>query len=223
MTVYIRTIAKSVAAAEPVQIGVDGASATQGTGTQAITVPGTPSNGDRLIFVASARSVSEDASVTWTDPSGATVVGTVEPTGGFFPRVRVWETDYDGTTSYTFGSNLSGQTCAIVTLDDAGAGVSLSSGATGNAATNEPDPDSIGTGDKSLVLAVCVGNTTLGGVSAPSGYTEQVDTTADGNRGMSIASKEVASATTEDPGEFTSATSTTWHALSIAIEPTDVA
>lgn len=223
MTVYVRHVASDVAALVVPQLGVAGAAGSQGTSTQTVTVAGSPAVGDRLIFVATARSVQEAASVTWTDPTGATVVGTYEPTGGFFPRVRVWAKEDDGTASYLFGSNLNGQGCSIITLDGPGSVVSLGSGATGNSSTADPDPGSVTVGEKSLMLALCAGNTLLGGVTAPTGYTEQVDTTTVGNRGMSIASKEIASATTENPGVFTATSSTTWSALSISVAATSAA
>lgn len=164
-----------------------------------------------LVSTASARTV--------TQPSGWAMPLALNPGGSGTERqlcvMTKTATGSEGSTVSASQSVNSNYSSVAVRIDD-WSNIEVSTGTTGNSAT--PNPDSIspswGASVGSLFLAA---GSLRGGIASagPSGYTG-LTAGESGNVSIAVANRSAASAN-EDPSAFTTPTSNTWAAATIAI------
>ena len=186
------------------------------------TIPGTPSAGDRIILGVVAIGPSGEATTSWTAPTNGNTVNEIveDNTGTFHPRMKLWETTYDGSTnSFTFGytgvSSL--QSVFILLVDGAGSAVSASTPVLGlDAGTVVSVPD----GSLNIaVLGMHDNDKTYS--AAPSGYTLGDQNLAEAStfRSGGVAYLVQSGAGTADPGAWTlSATPSFAKAITIVVD-----
>lgn len=203
----------SAATATPVvQSRSSGASAAVNSTSHSITMPSGITAGDLLVIFFSTDGNSDAAinSGNWVKLEEGHDASNV--TGAVFYKYA------EGSDTATVTTSGSEQSSHIV-LRISGAGVPIAGATNGNSTNSDPPSLDTGVSKNYLWVATRMGDSTVTATGAPSGYSNLQSQAAAGTGGASVDTAEYAStASTEDPGTFTSAAEQ-WVAMTVAIPP----
>lgn len=186
---------------------------TSNTTSHSITLPGSITNGNLLLCVFSCDGiVNASPSSGWTKVARGTQGGTV--TGVIFYKYAT------GSDSLTVTTDISEQSTHIV-YEFNNAAPPIVEVTNGNGTDADPPSNATGTSREYLWIATHSSDSTTTASVAPSGYSGLLTQTASGAQGATTATAyKTATASTEDPGVFTSA-SDQWVTTTIALGPLD--
>lgn len=196
-------------------------STTTNAATHTVTFSGTIANEELLLaFIASdGNPILDDSAGRWTKIGGQHRNGTIV-TGAVFAKIA------DGSDTLTIRTRLgdANQTQMIswVTFRISGhGGLPVAVGTNGSSTNSNPPAITPPWGSQEyLWIAARMGDGNVAATAAPSGYSTLTGVThSDATHGASVHTAEKTStASTEDPGTFTSATEQ-WAAFTVAIPP----
>lgn len=112
--------------------------------------------------------------------------------------------------------------CVVLTGVDAASPLDVAATSATATSTNPDNPSITPVTDNAWVLAFFFASGLLdAAVTAPSGYSNQVDTTADDTADATVgcATKQITPPAAEDPASWTNVGSSTWRAVSVAVRP----
>jgi len=181
------------------------------------TLPGTPAEGDIVVLVfAKTTNVGSAISV---DTSGYST-----GTAGLGRDLYAWKVlgaTPDTDVQFSTGSGGPGA-AVLMQMWRGGRAIDVTATTASSFGSGVPNcPSNTSVTDNALFLALGSSATILGGISAPSGYTN-LGTHAPAATCI-ISSKEVTTAGAEDPAVYTATGSATWGALTLVLRNADAA
>lgn len=190
-----------------------------GSASATVQLPAGITAGEKLLIVGviGAGAISDLASAGWTVVSG------MDGTVGAGP-IALWKTatGSEGASASVTWTTSRGNRWTSFRIAGAHTAAPEAGSRAGPTNNSNPDPGSVtpswGSAASLFIPVVQVGTASNGVTGYPSGYINQYSTGGSGTIGIGVCTL-VKTASTEDPGTFTTTSSANWFSQTIAVRP----